>query len=67
MSEGQCHILSIYFREISRSHTVITTNVPVIMKVWDVNFCMRAKHIMRPFEGCFEELGTFSIAKLSPA
>jgi hypothetical protein len=36
----------------------LTINVPLILKVWDIIFFSRAKHIMGHFAGFFEEAET---------
>jgi hypothetical protein len=40
------------------------TNVPLILKVCDVIFCMLAKHVIGHFLGFFEGASTFFTPKL---
>jgi hypothetical protein len=44
---------------------ILTINVPLILKVWDIIFFSRAKHIMGHFAGFFEGAETFLTPKLS--
>ena len=43
------------------------TNVPLILIVWEVIFCMLEKHIIGDFSGFFEGALTFLTPKLSLA
>ncbi len=44
---------------------IISINVPLILKVWDIIFFSQAKHISGHFAGFFEGAETFLTLKLS--
>ncbi len=50
---------------IGSSGDILTINVPLILKVRDIIFFSRAKHIMVRFAGFFEGAETFLTPKLS--
>ncbi len=56
-------VWDVVFLTIPRN--VITINVPLILKVRDIIFFSRAKHIMGHFTGFFEGAKTFLTHKLS--
>ncbi len=43
------------------------TNVPLILKIWEIIFCFWANYFMGHFEGYFEGASTFLTPKLSLA
>jgi hypothetical protein len=43
------------------------TNVPLILKIWEIIFCFWANYFMGHFSGYFEGASTFLTPKLSLA